>query len=236
MIWAARFAGLLLLLASVQPSLLSQEIPSLPTGTGSVVGIVIDSNGRPIAGANVYALPAQDMTQRFTAVSDVDGKFTINGILMGGDCGWCRTAYIQAYKDSEGYPDKVFAFYHTVDSEVAKVEIDPHRSPPSVVVQMGPKTAYLNLVITDQQGRHIGASVTFTRDGFTHGVYKRGVGIDETIPVPPVPFRITVEVEGFETWHYGGQNFQGKLGLITLKPGQNLRLNVQLVKVQESKP
>jgi len=231
MLWAARGIGLLIFVASVPLVGLSQNKSAAPTGTGSVVGIVIDSDGKRIAGANVYALPAQDMTQRFSTLSDAEGKFTIGGIPISDDCGWCHTVYIQAYKDSDGYPDKVFAFYHTVDSEVAKVEIDANKAPPFVTIQMGPKTAYLKLVITDPEGNHIGASVTFTRDGFPHGVYGRGMGVDETIPVPPVPFRLMVEAKGgYEDWHYGGVNWQGKAGLIILKSGQTLSLDVRLRK------
>jgi hypothetical protein len=230
MLWAARGMGLLILVAGVPLLGLSQNTSPAPTGTGSVVGIVVDSDGKRIADANVYALPAQNMTQRFSALSDAEGKFTIKGIPISDDCGWCHTAYVQAYKDSDGYPDKVFAFYHTVDSEVAKVEIEANKAPPFVVVQMGPKTSHLTLVITDPDGRHTGASVIFTRDGFPQGIYRRGVGVDETVPVPAVPFRVTVEAEGYEPWHYGGAKWQGDAGLVNLKPGQTLSLDVRLRK------
>lgn len=95
---------------------------------------------------------------------------------------------------------------------------------------MGPKTSHLTLVITDPDGRHTGASVIFTRDGFPQGIYRRGVGVDETVPVPAVPFRVTVEAEGYEPWHYGGAKWQGDAGLVNLKPGQTLSLDVRLRK------
>ena len=46
--------------------------------------------------------------------------------------------------------------------------------------------------------------------------------------VPPVPFRLSVEAKGYATWHYGGEGWQGKAGLIVLKSGESLSLTVPL--------
>ena len=50
------------------------------------------------------------------------------------------------------------------------------------------------------------------------------------ILVPSVPFRLTVDADGYEPWHYGGVNWQGKAGLMTLKSGETLSLTVRLRK------
>jgi hypothetical protein len=51
---------------------------------------------------------------------------------------------------------------------------------------------------------------------------------EKSMMVPAVPFRVTVDAEGYDTWHYGGANWQGKAGLITLKSGQTMSLAVRL--------
>jgi hypothetical protein len=50
--------------------------------------------------------------------------------------------------------------------------------------------------------------------------------------VPPVPFRLTVEAAGYEPWHFGGENWQGNGGLINLKSGQSLTLDIRLKRAQ----
>jgi hypothetical protein len=54
--------------------------------------------------------------------------------------------------------------------------------------------------------------------------------INGVMLVPPVPFRLTVQADGYEPWHYGGKNWARKAGLITLKSGQTLSLAVRLQK------
>lgn len=209
---------------------LGQDKPTAPPSDGTVTGIVLNSDGDGIPNANVYALLANNMKQRFGALTDDEGKFTISKIPVSDECNICRTIYVQAYKDSDGYPDKLYAFYHTVDTEVAKVEIHADKAPPFVTLKMGPKTAYLKMLISAEDGTPLGATVTFTRDGFPHGIYKRGVGSSETIPVPTAPFRMTVEVDGYDPWHYGGPYWQGDAGVITPKSGETVSVLAMLHK------
>jgi Carboxypeptidase regulatory-like domain len=63
---------------------------------GSVEGVVVDQRGKPIQGADVYALPEED-TRRPVASTTTDfaGKFLFHDIPA-------VRVYIYAYKDRDG--------------------------------------------------------------------------------------------------------------------------------------
>jgi len=46
--------------------------------------------------------------------------------------------------------------------------------------------------------------------------------------VPPAPFRATFEAKGYKPWHYGGDKWRGKEGVISLKSGEVLNLTIRL--------
>ncbi|HET7436558.1 MAG TPA: carboxypeptidase regulatory-like domain-containing protein [Thermoanaerobaculia bacterium] len=52
-------------------------------GKGSVTGVVRDLAGRPVAGANVSALSETDPQLGGTAVTNLDGVYTISGVAVG---------------------------------------------------------------------------------------------------------------------------------------------------------
>jgi len=54
-----------------------------------------------------------------------------------------------------------------------------------------------------------------------------------TIQVPFVPFRLMLRADGYDSWYCAGKNWTGKAGLIALKSGQILSLDVRLHKKQE---
>jgi hypothetical protein len=52
-------------------------------GAGTVTGVVRDLSGRPVYGADVYAMSGTDGQMSGHAVSDGDGRYTIRGITVG---------------------------------------------------------------------------------------------------------------------------------------------------------
>ena len=202
-------------------------------GFGSVQGVILGQNGKPIPGANVWALAEQDMRKPITTTSDAAGTFLLSDIPVG-------SVYISAFKESEGYPYVFYAFYKTKnDRSSAKVEVKPGGVTSGVTIQLGPKDAHLKVDATDEKGVPVQVGYQLDRDDMP-GPYSTGVPTDPRVVgmgfingmmlVPPVPFRLTVLADGFEPWHYGGANWQGKAGLITLKSGQTLSLAVRLRK------
>lgn len=199
----------------------SQAIPATTDG-GSVEGIIIDENGKPLPDANVYALPARDMRTQIPTVSNAKGYFVIDDLPPGN-------VYIQAYKESSGYPYAFFSFYKTNDRQSVKVSVTAGNVTSGIVIQLGPKAAFLKFDLSGSQGRPISSAVaTFRRDDMP-GDYKRTIQNGATIMVPPVPFHLSLEQEGYRPWIYRGATGRDNRAEIRLTPGQSLELKVQFV-------
>jgi hypothetical protein len=206
---------------------------------GSIQGVILGYDGMPLPGANVWALPEQDMRYPISTTSDAAGMFILRNIPIG-------SVYVLGFKESEGYPYEFYAFYKTKnDRSSAKVEAKAGAVTSGVTIQLGPKAAYLKVNATDEKGVPVQVGYQLDRDDMP-GPFSTSVPTDPRLVgvgfikgimlVPPVPFRLTVVADGYEPWHYGGANWQGKAGLITLKSGETLSLDVRLRKKQESKP
>ena len=210
---------------------------------GSIHGVVLDPAGKPLPDADVYVITdARTSRLNFvSAVSDAEGSFELNALPPG-------SYYLHALKISAGYPDDFFNFAAT-DPPHPLVKVEAGKTT-EAVIQKGPKCASLKLSVTDENGMpKIDYTLEFNRvdlgergvfvtgPEFPHGPkdppmrpdWPRGL---EPLPilVPPVPFRLTVDADGYEPWHYGGANWGGKAGLIALKSGQTLSLAVRLRK------
>jgi Carboxypeptidase regulatory-like domain len=195
-------------------------LPPLPPGTGSVRGVVLDEDGKPVAGATVFAAGT---AYKPSAVSNDEGQFLLQGLAPGN---WG----LLAYKKSHGYPANFFAFFSSTGNvQVPSVDVVGGKVTEKVTVRLGPKAAYLNFEITDETGKPLGASASFTRpDMAAGGEFKSSVGAKEKFLVPPVPFRLELQAEGCEPWDYGGSDWKSDKGLIKLKPEESLILPVRL--------
>lgn len=190
--------------------------------------VVLDDRGQPLAGAHVVGIPEENFKAEISTTSDARGTFTLTNVPTG-------LVYVGAYKESDGYPNAFFAFYNTSDQAWVKANVEAGGAAPYVVIKLGPKAAYLTIEITDQNGKPVEAQLLFTREDGKEGSkpYSRSAPpANESVMVPPVRFRLTVQADGYESWHYGGQAWQGKDGLINLKSGEKLSLSVQLRPLQ----
>jgi hypothetical protein len=187
--------------------------PQRRNDSGSVSGVVLDDEGRLISGATVYALPEKDMRKQLRTTTDERGRFLLEAIPAGG-------VYVDAYKESEGLPYNYFAFFKTTERTPVKVDVQEGSVTTGVVIQVGPKAGYLTVTIPDQDGIVLeqGATLVFTRDDIP-GPYKVGVKLPHSMLVPPVPFRFSIEVDGFESW---------SSEIITLRPSEALKTVVSL--------
>lgn len=196
--------------------------PAASPGSGSVEGIVLDGNGAPLSHAVAYALPEQDMTKPISVTADETGKFVLKDVPAG-------IVYVAAFKESAGYPYNFFSFFIMPGERMPKIEVKSGETTKDVVVQLGVKAARLNIQITDGEGHPLDRNVqlTFTRLDMP-GYYQTAAKRSKSLQVPPVPFRLTAEAEGYETWHYGGDKWMGKEGLISLKSEESFNVSIRL--------
>ena len=194
-------------------------------GLGSATGVVLDSAGKPLADATVYALPEENMTRQIRTTSDAAGRFALGGLPPGG-------VYLSAFKESDGYPYNFFpSFLSPGERSPFKIKITADKVTPDVVIQLGLRAAYLQFDLADADGTPVNGEILCDRLDIP-GPCHRGVSAKELLLVPPVPFRLTFKATGYLPWHYGGSRWQGKEGLITLKPGETLPLPIRLKRAQ----
>lgn len=193
---------------------------------GSIQGELLDRDSKPITGATVYAVLEENMvTQVAYATTDSAGKFSLSNLPAG-------VMYIFAYKESDGYPNSLSAFFTPNGHPPAWLTLGAGQTVTGLTVKMGARAAYLKLSVTDENGKRLAAQLRFTRDDQPDQYLGTATNLDGEVSmmVPSLPFRLAVEEDGYEPWHYGGANWQGKAGLITLKSGHTLTLNVRLRK------
>jgi hypothetical protein len=188
---------------------------------GSIRGSVLAENSKPIEGATVYVLPASDMRHEIRTQTDHEGNFVISNLPLG-------EAYISAYDEDLGYPYNFFSFFLIPGQQPQKIVISAKTESSEFIIKLGAKAARLFLEIVDEAGVPITepAQLIFNRPDLP-GDYKRGAGASVSLLVPPVPFRLSVQVKGFRKWTY-----QNKSGGDMLHPHSEeiVKLTVHLVK------
>jgi hypothetical protein len=96
--------------------LAAQAQATRDSAPASIQGTVIGENGQPLAGATVYAF--SDMRKQIEATSDENGNYMLPKAPTG-------VVYIDAYKESDGYPNNFFAFHKAINEEVHKIDVAP---------------------------------------------------------------------------------------------------------------
>lgn len=188
--------------------------------TGSISGVVLDSADKPLANATVYAVEKTDMRHQIRVKSDSLGHFVLNDLSTG-------SVFVDAYKETDGYPYNFFSFFKAPGSNTPmEIEVAPGKLSTGLVLRLGARAATLRLDIANEEGSPLSGTISFVRPDLP-GPYKRGVNSGDEILVPPVPFRLTFDAPGYLSWHYGGNGWLGKDGLMTLKSGETLTITIR---------
>ncbi|MFZ0287061.1 MAG: carboxypeptidase-like regulatory domain-containing protein [Terriglobales bacterium] len=185
--------------------------------TGSIEGVVLDLQGQPVAGATVFV--GTMLRGPFTKTGS-ERKFVLADVPAG-------TAGLNAFKEADGYPYNMSSFFIVPGEIMPKVDVIAGGVVKNVTVQLGAKAACLKLDVTGESGTPISAYLSFSRpDLGRFGDYRTSMPASKSVMVPPVPFRLAVESNRYEAWHYIGE----KGDLVVLKSSETLSLHVQLKK------
>jgi len=202
--------------------------PAAENKWGTIEGVVVNIEGKPLANSTVTAYMEEQATVGGEkAIRDVtqyqtngEGQFSLH--LPEGK------VWLSAHKNSEGYPYSFFAFYITPGQEFPTVEVKSGQTTKGVVVRVGAKAAHLDYQVVDDDGKPVPGRFVFARLDQPDRPYSTSALAKDDLLVPPTPFRATFEAKGYKPWHYGGDNWQGNDGVISLKPGEILNVAIRL--------
>ncbi len=211
-----RFALVALLLTIAVPA----QIPKTTCGAS---GVVLDEGGQPVPGATVFLAGTVALNGRTQA--DSEGRFLLKG-FSPGDWGF------MAYKESAGYPYNFAAFFSNPGEQFPTIHVAPGALAENVVIRLGIKAATLVFELSDEAGEPVNApaSAIFNRPDMPEvGEYNAGnIASKEKLLVPAVPLRLTVEAEGYEPWHYGGEEWKTDKGQILPSSERTVAVTVRL--------
>jgi hypothetical protein len=124
----------------------AQQQPSPPAANdpGVIKGVVVDPDGKPVEGAQVYVQGDNDppTSRPDTATTKANGEFVLDHVTP-------RKVKIHAYKDSDYYTDVVFAFNLPPKWVMPEVEVKPGQTVTGVKVQLMQKAGRLHLNVLD---------------------------------------------------------------------------------------
>ena len=136
-----------------------------------------------------------------------------------------------------GYPYNVDNFFNMPGERFPNVPVSPNETTEGVVVKLGARAAYLDFDISDEAGNPEDLTAYFWRPDHNKGpedwAYSMHVNAHQrSVAVPPVPFGVTLEAEGFASWSYGGDQRETNSRFIRLKSGETRLVRVLLKKSQ----
>lgn len=171
-------------------------------GDGTVLGRVLDADGRPvekvIVTAENMALPARNLPR---AETNRDGEFTIAGLRPG-------RYELYTRKEEDGYPRTEFNLYDFGPPN-PQVTVNSRQTAQGIIVRLGPKAAFLTGQVIDAVTRkplkH--ADITVRRVDLPDRFLRTGLSLpvelgEFKLLVPCVGFTVKVTEKGYEDWYY----------------------------------
>lgn len=196
-------------------------------GSGAIAGQVLDAEGQPVAGFDVFAANVDLLTGALiTATTDKQGKFLIKGLPPG-------TYEVKGYK-ADSYPLTVSAF-HNDFAIPPRVIVYENQVTQDAEIRLAPKPARLiGLVVDIMTDKPIeNALITLRRaDNPASALLIGHNSLEEKgkfkILVPPVPFTIEVKAPGYEDWTYSSDGTGKHKDALQLAREETKKLTIAL--------
>lgn len=190
---------------------------------GSIKGIVVDENGKPVARAEVHiAEKKPSVGHRMLHMYETSGggEFLIPNVPWG-------TYVVMAGKEDAGYPDTKLAFYSNLVAPT--VTLAPAFPAATANVKFGPKAGVLEIAPTTdaETGKKIDSATITLRRKQNPSFFITTSATGGRILVPSFT-DVAVEIAAPEYKSWPGREAARTEGKISLKPGEVLSLQVKL--------
>ena len=228
---------LLLLWSMVAAQQLS---PPATNDLGTIKGTVVDLDGKPVAGANVYVgairfyvagenSPPLNLRNN-ESTSDANGEFVLDQVIPS------KSVIIHAYKDTDYYAFVLWAFNLPPKLERPEVEVKPGQTVTGVTVRLTQRAGQLHLYVRDAKTKEWVNGLSFllcrednpTERGYCTG----GSGSSDFVEPIPVEVGISIKIEADDgkhvKWEYHDQKTRSRY--FRAKSGDTETMNVYLRK------
>src|SRR5205085_12183279 len=191
---------------------------------GVIAGTVVNLEGQPVAKAEVIARPARGYRGIHPhAFTDAKGNYRIAELEPD-------TYYVAAHKESEVNADTIATFYSAGFTESPSVTLLDSQVVDGVIIRFGPKSARLKGRIIDAITKKPiqNAGVTLRRADNASSLYGFSSESKFSVLVPPIPFTIEVEADGYEDWKYSNDGSAKHADALLLASGATKDLTIAL--------
>jgi hypothetical protein len=203
---------------------------------GVISGTVVDSDGKPVADANVYVggirfyvagenSPPTNVRNNETT-SNANGEFILDKVIPN------KSAMIHAYKDIDYYAFVFWTFNLPPQLERPEVEVKPGETVTGITVRLIQRAGQLHLLVRDAGSKEIqGVGFQLCREDYpTYCV--GGSGSSDFVEPAPVDVGISIKIEADEgrhkKWEYRDEITHSRY--IRVKSGETTTVDVNLRK------
>ncbi len=196
---------------------------------GTVRGVVLDENGRRLAGATIVLTDInyrglKPLIRRVEA--DTNGEFVLNDVSLA-------TYSVDTQKESDGYTRPVMGIYRDHYENV--ITLSAAMPEGYATVRLGPRAGRIRPVapVDAVSGKPVRSATvklsrTVTReDGTTGEAYILTSANSDTLFVPArTAVTVLVSSSGYQDWYYPGVSDAAQATPLFLQPGDLISLNV----------
>jgi Carboxypeptidase regulatory-like domain len=212
-----------------------QPSPPRANNFGVIKGVVVDQDGKPVAGANVYVggirWPAEGHndpplnSRSNETTSDANGEFVLDRVIPS------KSVMIHAYTDTDYYGFVLWAFNLPPESERPEVEVKPGQTVTGITVRLTQRAGKLRVYVRDAKTGETVNGVFSQLCREDHPTYCAMSSGSETTPVP-VGVGISIKIKTDDRRHVKWQYHDPKTGspYFRAKSGETETMDIYLRK------
>ena len=189
-------------------SMVAAQQPSPPATNdlGTIKGTVVDLDGKPVAGANVYVgairfyvagenSPPLNLRNN-ESTSDANGEFVLDQVIPS------KSVIIHAYKDTDYYAFVMWAFNLPPKSERPEIVVKPRETVTGITVRLTQRAGQLHLYVRDADTKELIYGVGFQLCREDYPTYcTGGSGSSDFVEPVPVDVGISIKIEADDGHH-----------------------------------